>query len=226
MNRDKEIRLLNFFNAEELEKLHSKKVLIIGLGGVGGLVSEALVRTGITNLDIVDGDKVEKSNFNRQIIAIDENIGLNKTTALSNRLKQIDTDLNIKEYPIFINEETIRQFNFSAYDLVLDCIDDVKAKILIIEKCKEQNTEIISCMGTANKTDPNKFRIVDINQTSYCPLAKKVRNELRKKNIQNVKVCFSDEIPLLNQKILGSQMFIVGSASFVIAKEAIDYLIR
>ena len=226
MNRDKEIRLLNFFNAEELEKLHSKKVLIIGLGGVGGLVSEALVRTGITNLDIVDGDKVEKSNFNRQIIAIDENIGLNKTTALSNRLKQIDTDLNIKEYPIFINEETIRQFNFSAYDLVLDCIDDVKAKILIIEKCKKQGTEIISCMGTANKTDPNRFRIVDINQTSYCPLPKKVRNELRKKNIQNIKVCFSDEIPLLNQKILGSQMFIVGSASFVIAKEAIDYLIR
>lgn len=226
MNREKEIRLLNFFSAEELEKLHSKKVLIIGLGGVGGLVSEALVRTGIANLDIVDGDKVEKSNFNRQIIAIDENIGLNKTTALSNRLKQIDTDLNIKEYPIFINEETIRQFNFSAYDLVLDCIDDVKAKILIIGKCKKQGTEIISCMGTANKTDPNRFRIVDINQTSYCPLAKKVRSELRKKNIQNVKVCFSDEIPLLNQKILGSQMFIVGSASFVIAKEAIDYLIR
>ena len=225
MNRDKEIRLLNFLNAEELEKLHSKKILIIGLGGVGGLVSEALVRTGIINLDIVDGDKVEKSNFNRQIIAIDENIGLNKTTALSKRLKQIDKNLKIKEYPIFINEETIGQFDFAAYDLVLDCIDDVKAKVLIIEKCKKQGTEIISCMGTANKTDPNRFRIVDINQTSYCPLAKKVRSELRKKNIQNVKVCFSDEIPLLNQRILGSQMFIVGSASFVIAKEEIDYLI-
>lgn len=225
MKEEKEVRLEKALTKEGLEKLHQKKVLLIGLGGVGGLLGEALIRSGITHLDVVDGDIVEESNFNRQIIALDSTLKMKKTAALKQHLIEIDKSISIEEYPFFIDENTINQISFANYDLVLDCIDDVMAKVLIIQECKKTSTEIISCMGTANKTNPNSFEICDINQTSYCPLAKKIRLELRKRKIDKVKVCYSKEPPQENHGILASQMFIVGSASFIIAKAALDYLL-
>lgn len=221
MKESKLIRLN--YNKNQFEKISKSKVLVIGLGGVGGLVCETLARSGINNFSICDGDYVEESNFNRQIISFDNSLGLLKTDACEKFLKLIDSNINVKKYSFMINEETINNINFEEFDIVIDCIDDVKAKILLIEKCKNNNVEIISSMGTANKTNPNGFIISDINQTSYCPLAKKVRLELRKKQIKNVKVCYSNEVSL-NNDILVSPMYIVGSCSFVICKYVIDYL--
>ena len=221
---DNKLVRLNY-SSDQLYKITTSKVLIIGLGGVGGLVSETLVRSGIINIDICDGDKVEESNFNRQIIANKYTLGKEKVDACEENMRSICDDLNIVKYNFMINEETINKIDFTKYDIVIDCIDDVKAKILIIEECKKNNIEIISSMGTANKSDPNSFKIMDINQTSYCPLAKKVRTELRKKQINNVKVCFSNEVPT-STNILVSPMYIVGSASFVICKYVIELLIN
>ena len=218
-------RLIPYYGEDNFKKLQQKKVLVLGLGGVGGFVVEGLVRNGILNIGICDGDIVEYSNFNRQIIATEKNVNKSKVLAMKNRILDINDLVNVKEYDFFIDSDTIDNLDIENYDLVLDCIDDVKAKILIIEKAKKYNVEIISCMGTANKTDPNGFKIVDINQTSYCPLAKKIRTELKKKNISNVKVCFSTEVPINTEIPLASQIYVVASSSFVIVKAAIDILL-
>ena len=188
------------------------------------MVCETLIRNGVYHFGLCDGDIVEESNFNRQIIAINRNIGLNKVDAMINRLKEIEENIEIDSYPFFIDEDSINKIDFTKYDLVLDCIDDVKAKVLIIEKAKRLNIQIISSMGTGNKCDPNAFKIVNINQTSYCPLAKRVRTELKKIGITDVQVCFSSEIPLKGSINIISPMFVVGSASFVICKKALEIL--
>ena len=218
-------RLIPYYGEENFKKLQQKKVLVLGLGGVGGFVVEGLIRNGILNIGICDGDIVEYSNFNRQIIATEANVNKSKVCAAKKRILDINDLVNIKEYDFFIDENTIDNLDIENYDIVLDCIDDVKAKLLVIEKAKKHNVEIISCMGTANKTDPNGFKIVDINQTSYCPLAKKIRTELKKKNISNVKVCFSTETPINTQIPLASQIYVVASSSFVIVKAAIEMLL-
>ncbi len=219
-------RLIPIYEEQGLMKLQRRHVLIVGLGGVGGFVVESLARTGIKSIDICDGDIIELSNFNRQIIAIDSNINVLKTEAFKKRIQEIDNEIKVNTYPFFIKENNIDEISFDNYDLVIDCIDDVEAKITLIKKCKEFNVEIISCMGTGNKSNPQKFKICDINQTYQCPLAKKVRTELKKLDIKNVKVCFSDEIPMKNeQRIIASQIFVVGSAGLLIASEAIKYLI-
>lgn len=223
---DKYERLIPYYGEDNFKKLQQKRVLILGLGGVGGFVVEGLIRNGIINIGICDGDIVEFSNFNRQIIATDNNVNKSKVLAMKDRIIQINNEANITEYDFFIDENTIDKLDIENYDIVLDCIDDVKAKLLIIEKTKKYNIEIISCMGTANKINPNAFKIADINQTSYCPLAKKIRTELRKKNISNVKVCFSTEIPIETDIPLASQIYVVASSSFVIVKEAIDLLLN
>ena len=206
--KEKFERIIPYYGKEKFETLQSKKVLVFGLGGVGGYVVDGLIRNGILNIGICDGDKVELSNFNRQIIALESNLNKQKVNAMEERILDINSDVNV-----------------TKYDLIIDCIDDVKAKIMIIEKAKLSNVEIISCMGTANKNDPNAFKIVDINQTSYCPLAKKVRTELKKKNISNVKVCFSNEVINNNSNVLLSPLYVVASSSYVILKEAIKVLL-
>lgn len=218
-------RLIPNFGEENLFKLQNHKVLILGLGGVGGFVVESIARMGISTIGICDGDKIELSNFNRQLIALDSTLNQNKVAAFKKRINDINANIKVNEYDYFIDEKTISSLDIENYDLVLDCIDDVKAKILVIEKCKSLNVEIISCMGTGNKSNPQQFEICDINQTSYCPLAKKVRTELRKKGINKLKVCFSTEIPQKNnQNIISSQIYVVGSAGLLIASEAIKYL--
>lgn len=217
-------RLAPCFGEQTLERIQQRKVLLIGLGGVGGIVGEVLARSGISTIGICDGDRIEASNFNRQILALDATEGMLKTSAMRGRIQAIHPEIEVIEYPFYVAEETIARLELSSYDLVLDCIDDVRAKVLLIELCKKEGIEILSAMGTANKSDPNGFCIADIRKTCYCPLAKRVRYELRKRGISDVKVCFSKEPPAEHSGVLASQMPIVGSAGFVIAQWAITYL--
>lgn len=222
---NKYVRMLPFFKSEDnLLKYQNSKVMIVGLGGVGGLVTEIIARTGIRELTLIDGDSVEESNFNRQIIAFDSNIGMNKCQAFAKRIYDIDNTIKVNVYPYFIDENNIPSLDIASYDLVLDCIDDVKAKIALIKECKKENVKIISSMGTGNKYNPMRFKIADIEKTSYCPLAKKIRVALRKEGIKDVEVCYSDEAPSVKQDFIASLMYCVDGASLVIAKRAIEYL--
>lgn len=220
-------REIPIIKEEGLKKLQNSNVLLFGLGGVGGILAETLVRCGIGNISIVDFDVVNESNKNRQIIAVNSTIGMKKTEALKNRLLDINENLNIKTYDLFIDSTTIDEFNFSEFDYIIDAVDNVTAKILIIQKAKENNVKVISSMGTGNKIDPTKFQIKDISKTSMCPLAKVMRQELKKRNIKDVKVLFSTEEPIKsnleeNGKIVvASIMFNVSVAGILIAREVI-----
>ena len=169
---------------ENIDKLSKAKVIVFGCGGVGGYVIEGLVRSGITNLAIVDNDKVNISNINRQIIALESTIGLNKTDCIEKRALDINKNINITKYNMFYLPENMNEINLSEYDYVIDCIDTITAKIAIIEYCYKNNIKVISCMGMGNKLNPLDIRIDDINKTSVCPLARTIRYELRKRNIK------------------------------------------
>ena len=176
-------RLEKLIGKEKLEKLHSKTVAVIGLGGVGGYSLETLIRNGIENIIIVDNDTVDITNKNRQIIALDSSINLNKVDAFENRIKDINKNVNIIKLNMFLNEDNKKElFNYNI-DYLIDACDTVSTKIMLIKECLNRNIKIISSMGTGNKFDPYKLKITDIKKTSYDPLAKVVRRELNKLNI-------------------------------------------
>lgn len=220
---------------DALNKLKDKNVIIFGLGGVGGYVCEALVRSGIENFTIVDKDKVSISNINRQIIANLDTVGRYKTDLILERMKSINDKVKVTKLNMFYLPENSNQIDFSKYDYVIDCIDTVSAKIDIIAKAKENNTLVISSMGMGNKLNPLDIKIADISKTSVCPLARVMRYELRKRNIKNVKVCYSTEEPVETEskideeskkKIPGSISFVPSVAGLVIASEVIKDLIK
>ncbi len=222
--------------------LKTKKVAIFGIGGVGSFTLETLARTGIENFVIVDNDTVSITNINRQIIATTSNIDKYKVDVARERILDINPNISVKTYNTFVTKDNINDFNFSEYDYIVDAIDTISSKILLIEKAKEYNIPIISSMGTGNKLDPLKFQITDISKTSVCPLAKVMRYELRKRNIKNVKVLFSTEEPiditkhpieleLLKEnphkhQIPGSIAFVPSVAGILIAREVILDLIK
>lgn len=222
--------------------LKAKKVAIFGIGGVGSFTLETLARTGIENFVIVDNDTVSITNINRQIIAITSNIDKYKVDVARERILDINPNISVKTYNTFVTKDNINDFNFSEYDYIVDAIDTISSKILLIEKAKEYNIPIISSMGTGNKLDPLKFQISDISKTSVCPLAKVMRYELRKRNIKNVKVLYSTEEPiditnhpieleLLKEnphkhQIPGSIAFVPSVAGILIAREVILDLIK
>lgn len=176
------------------EKLNSKNVAVFGLGGVGGYAVEALVRAGIGSITLVDFDTVSVTNINRQIIATAKTIGKKKTDLTVKRVKEINPDINASQFDIFYNEETQDLFDLSAFDYIVDAIDSVSSKVLLIKNALEKGVKIISSMGTGNKLDPTAFKVDDISKTSYCPLAKAVRRELKKVGITSgVKVVYSTE---------------------------------
>ena len=220
-------REIPIIKEEGLKKLQDSNVLLFGLGGVGGILAETLVRCGIGKITIVDFDIVNESNKNRQIIALNSTIGMKKTEALKNRLLDINENLNIETQDLFIDANTINEFDFTKYNYVIDAVDNVTAKILIIEKAKQNNVKVISSMGTGNKIDPSKFQIKDISKTTMCPLAKVMRLELRKRNIKDVKVLFSIEEPIKSdleengKLVVSSIMFNVAVAGIMIAREVI-----
>lgn len=180
---------------ESSERLKNASVLLFGVGGVGSYALEALVRSGIGRIDIVDGDTVDITNINRQLIATSKNIGQLKTDAAKQRALEINPELCIRDYPTFITKDNINMFDFTEYDYVADAIDTVSSKLAVIEKATCENVKIISCMGAGNKIDPTKFEVTDIFKTSVCPLARIMRYELKKRGIKKLNVVYSKEMP-------------------------------
>ncbi|MGB4659557.1 MAG: tRNA threonylcarbamoyladenosine dehydratase [Mobilitalea sp.] len=179
-----------------MEKLQNARVAIFGIGGVGGYVVEALARSGVGSIDLIDDDKVCLSNLNRQIIATMDTIGRYKVDVMKERILSINPEAIVKTYQCFFSAETADQFDFSEYDYVVDAIDTVSAKIELILRSQEKQTPIISCMGAGNKLDPTRFEIADIYKTSVCPLAKVMRKELKARGVKKLKVLYSQELPL------------------------------
>ena len=214
-----ETRCVPLLGNDGLEKLKNSHIAVFGVGGVGGFVVEALARVGVGSITIVDNDTVNQSNINRQIIALNSTIGRKKVDVLKERILDINPNCNVYAYDTFVSKDTINDFDFTKFNYVADCVDNVTAKILIIEKAKENNCGIISSMGTGNKLDPKMFEIKDINQTSVCPLAKVMRYELKKRNITKVKVLFSKEEVKAHEDFVASVSFVPSVAGLLIARE-------
>ena len=188
-------RLINLIGKNNFDKLKNSKVIVFGIGGVGGYAVEALARSGIGHLTLVDYDIVSNSNINRQIIALKQTIGKSKVEVMKERIFSINPNCIVEIFNLKLDNTNIDNFDFTKYDFVIDAIDTVTSKLLIIEKAKQQNTDIISCMGTGNKLDAAKLQIADISKTTYCPLAKIIRKELKKRKITKLLVLFSTEQP-------------------------------
>lgn len=213
---------------ESLEKLKKSHVAVFGLGGVGGHVVEALARSGIGTLTLIDNDSIKESNINRQIIALNSTIGELKTEAFKKRIHDINPSANVNVINLFYLPETKEQINFSAFDYVVDAIDTVSGKISIVEECDKINTPLISSMGTGNKLDPTAFEISDIYKTSVCPLARVMRYELKKRGIKKLKVLYSKEQPIKTDcgRLPSSISFVPSAAGLIIAGEVIKDLIK
>ena len=195
--------MLNQFSRTELllgknamEALENKRVAIFGIGGVGGYVCEALVRTGVGHFDLIDDDQVCLTNLNRQIIATRSTVGKNKVDVMKERMLDINPKADITVHKCFFLPENADDFDFKSYDYVVDAVDTVTAKIEIIMRCKKDDVPVISCMGAGNKLDPSRFRVADIYKTTMCPLAKVMRREMKKRGVKHLKVVFSDEKPI------------------------------
>ncbi|MBR1737918.1 MAG: tRNA threonylcarbamoyladenosine dehydratase [Firmicutes bacterium] len=181
---------------ESMNLLSEKHVAIFGIGGVGGYVCEALVRSGIKKFDLIDDDKVCLTNLNRQIIATRKTVGKYKADVMKERMLEINPDAEINIHKCFFLPENADEFDFESYDYVVDAIDTVTAKIELVLRCNKYNVPIISAMGAGNKLDAGRFKITDIYKTSVCPLARVMRHEMKKRGIKKLKVVYSDEKPI------------------------------
>lgn len=183
------------FGKEAMDKLAGSKVAIFGIGGVGGYVCEALVRSGVGAFDLIDDDKVCLTNLNRQIIATRSTVGKYKTDVMRDRMLDINPNVEVEVHKCFFLPENADDFPWDSYDYVVDAVDTVTAKIALVMKCKEKNIPIISSMGAGNKLDGSQFKVADIYKTKVCPLAKVMRRELKKRGVKKLKVVYSEEIP-------------------------------
>ena len=181
---------------EGIEKLASSRVAVFGIGGVGGYVCEALVRSGVRKFDLIDDDKVCLTNLNRQIIATRKTIGKYKTEVMTERMKEINPDVDVRTHKCFFLPENEDEFPFEEYDYIVDAVDTVTAKLTLVTKAQSLNIPIISSMGAGNKLDPTAFKVSDIYKTKMCPLAKVMRIECRKRKIKKLKVVYSEEKPI------------------------------
>ncbi|MBR1441867.1 MAG: tRNA threonylcarbamoyladenosine dehydratase [Lachnospiraceae bacterium] len=216
-----------------MKKIAAARVAVFGIGGVGGYVVEALARSGIGALDLIDNDKVSLSNINRQIIATRKTVGQYKVEAAKERILDINPDCVVRTYQTFFLPETQDEFDFKNYDYVVDAIDTVTGKLAIIQKAKEAGVPVISSMGAGNKVRPAMFEVADIYKTSICPLAKVMRKECKKRGIDSLKVVYSKEEPLRSledmtisdghrRAIPGSVAFSPSVAGLIIAGEVIN----
>ncbi len=194
---------MNIFSRTELilgsgamERLSAARVAVFGIGGVGGYTAEALARSGIGALDLIDNDTVSESNINRQIIALHSTVGRYKTEAAAERLQDINPNLKLTLHNIFFTPETAAEFDFTKYDYVVDAIDTVTGKIELVMRAQSAGVPVISAMGAGNKLDPTAFEVSDIYSTSVCPLARVMRYELKKRGVKALKVVYSREKPL------------------------------
>ncbi len=238
------------FGKEAMERLFAARVAIFGIGGVGGYTVEALARSGVGTLDLIDDDKVCLTNLNRQIFATHSTVGRYKVDVAEERIHDICPEIKVIKHHCFFMPDTADQFNFAEYDYVVDAIDTVKGKLELIRKAKEAGTPILSSMGAGNKVDPTAFRVADIYQTKVCPLAKVMRHELRRMGIESLKVVYSEELPrkpvedmaiscrqhcvcppgtarkcTVRREIPGSNAFVPSVAGLILAGEVIQDLI-
>lgn len=222
---------------EGRKKLKNASVAVFGIGGVGSYTVEALARCGIGRLTLVDNDQVSLTNINRQLIALHSTVGRAKTTVMKERIRDIDPEIVVHTYETFFSQETAELFDFSGYDYVVDAVDTVTAKLLLIELATAAGTPVISSMGTGNKLDPGRFEITDISKTSVCPLAKVMRRELKKRGIRKCKVLYSREEPQKIQSsdetkgtagrpVPGSISFVPGTAGLMIAGAVVRDLLK
>jgi tRNA A37 threonylcarbamoyladenosine dehydratase len=212
-----------------IEKLNKSHVWVFGIGGVGGYTCEALARTGVGTIDLVDSDTVALSNINRQIIALQSTVGKYKTEVMRDRIKDINPKIQVNLFTEFFTKEMIEEFDFTGYDYIVDAIDSVASKVLLIEYAKMAGVPIISSMGTGNKLDPTGFMVSDISKTEVCPLARAVRTRLRKIGINHLKVVYSKELPAApsadGERIVpASVSFVPGVAGMIMAGEVIKDL--
>lgn len=236
---------------EAMQKLNASRVAVFGVGGVGGYTVEALVRSGIGAIDIIDDDKVCLTNINRQIIATTDTIGKYKVDVAEERIKSINPDCKVYKHQTFYSNETANEFDFSKYDYVVDAIDTVTGKIELVLQADKAKTPIICSMGAGNKLDPTAFEVADIYKTSVCPLARVMRHELKKRGIKKLKVVYSKEKPITpvddmaiscktncicppgterkctqRRQVPGSTAFVPSVAGLIIAGEVIKDLIK
>ena len=220
---------------ENVEKLKTKKVIVFGVGGVGGYVCEALARTGVGQIDLVDNDTVSVSNINRQIIALHSTIGRLKVDVMKERICDINPSITVNAYNTFFTPETSMKFDFSKYDYVVDAIDTVSGKIELVVQCNNAGTPIISSMGAGNKLDPCAFKVSDIYKTAVCPLARVMRTELKKRGIKKLKVVYSEEKPISREidkmQVNGKRppascAFIPSVVGLIVASEVVKDLIK
>ena len=194
--REQFIRTEMLLGAEALERLQNARVALFGLGGVGGYTLEALTRSGVGQLDLIDNDTVSLSNLNRQILATYDTVGMRKVDAAKQRVLSINPACVVRTYAVFYTPETAGQFDFTQYDYIVDAIDTVTGKLALVQNAHDAGTPIISCMGTGNKLDASMFEVADITKTSVCPLARVMRRELKKRGIRKLKAVYSKEQPL------------------------------
>lgn len=214
------------FGEEGMNRLKKARVAVFGVGGVGGHVVEALARSGIGAIDLIDSDRVALSNLNRQIIATQSSLGRLKVEVAAERIHEINPDCAVRTYPVFYLPETASSFDFSLYDYVVDAIDTVTGKIGLILQAKSAAVPVISCMGAGNKVNPTAFEVADIYHTSVDPLAKVMRTELKKRGVRSLKVVYSKENPILVQSdgkkpVPGSTAFTPAVAGLIVASEVI-----
>lgn len=219
---------------DAITKLNNAKVAVFGVGGVGGYAVEALARAGVGAFELIDSDTVSESNINRQIIALHSTVGRFKTEVAAERIADINPDCNVTERRMFYLPENSAEFDFNSYDYVIDAVDTVAAKVDIIIRAKSANVPIISAMGAGNKLDPCGFKVADISKTSVCPLARVMRQLLKKRGITSLKTVYSEEIPQKSdlrdpekgKSIPGSVSFVPSTVGLIIASEVIKDLIK
>jgi len=206
---------------ESVAQLAAARVAVFGVGGVGSFAAEALARAGVGAIDLIDNDTVSLSNLNRQLVALHSTIGQAKVEVMRARIGDINPACKAETHCCFFDETTAHQFDFAAYDYVIDAIDTVRSKLLLIKACGEAGTRIISCMGAGNKLDPTRFEAADIYETAVCPLARVMRQELRKMGIAKLRVVYSKEEPATTARPPGSVSFVPSAAGLVLAGEVI-----
>jgi tRNA A37 threonylcarbamoyladenosine dehydratase len=220
------------FNDANMEKIYNSKVAIFGIGGVGGYVAEALARSGVTTFYLYDPDVISITNLNRQIMATYKTLGKDKVTAMKERILSINPDAEVYTYKMFVDSNSIKDVTFDNVDYCIDTLDTISTKILLIKTCNELNIPLISCMGTGNHFDPSSFKVMDLAKTTYDPVAKVLRRELKKYNITHQKVVCSTEQPLNSvieengRHAPASNAFTPSSAGLLIASEVIKDIIK
>ena len=221
-------RTQRLIGKDAVERLNSASVAVFGVGGVGGYIVEALARSGVGNITLIDKDVVDESNINRQIIALSSTVGQSKTQLMKNRIADINPSATVTALDLFYLPETADEIDLSAFDYVVDAIDNVTAKIELISRCKSAGVTVISAMGAGNKLDPTQIKIADISKTSVCPLARVVRRETAKRGVKDFKVAYSTELPVLSdgERAPASMICVPAVMGLIMASEIIKDLTK